>query len=88
MTEERRSETPVSDGKLRAELNVSVLIQGLILLGIVAMVTVQMGMRVDLAAAHKVQEHLISIVQDHELRIRANEDRIRQRMDRMERDGR
>ena len=70
MTEERRSETPVSDGKLRSELNVSVLIQGLILLGIVAMVTVQIGMRVDLAASSKVQEHMLQTLQDHEARLR------------------
>ena len=73
MTNERRSETPVNDTKLRTEVSVSVVIQGLMLIGIVSMVTVTMGLRVDMAKAIEIQRIMLTTQQDHEKRIRTNE---------------
>lgn len=70
MDNERRSETPVIDTRVRMDLSVSIILQGLILSGIIAMVTVMVGLREDLREATVVQKSMLQTQQDHELRIR------------------
>jgi hypothetical protein len=76
MTSERRSETPVNDTKLRTEVSVSIVIQGLILIGIVSMTSIMFGMRIDMAASAEVQQMMMTTIQDHEIRIRTTESEI------------
>lgn len=73
MTTERRGETPVRDMKLRSELNISVILQSLILAAIVGSVTVLQGIKEQMAVYMSKLDAMALVVTDHEGRIRTIE---------------
>lgn len=73
MNNERRSETPVSDTKLRSEVSVSVILQGAILAGIIALVTVTMSIKEQVAVYASEMAVVQVTIRDHEGRLRTIE---------------
>lgn len=73
MSNERRSETPVSDTKLRSEVSMSVVLQGGILAGIIALVTVTLSIKEQLAVYAAEMAVVKVTMRDHEGRLRTIE---------------